>query len=176
MDNYTPPRSTPHNSRSGSSNSDNSINNIIQRFRRQIRVRPGSAAIRQRVSDNASPLVRHHEHVRSRLKPLIYRPIPEPKQIIEKKIIWKKINLPDNKNNRQDIITFKNLKSGDKVIRLANHKFIKQSTLKNLIKSQWNKNYSIKQLYSLRNQNRLFKIHPLRKNNKRESIEFVKFK
>ena len=86
------------------------------------------------------------------------------------------IYLPDNKNNRQDIITFKKLKSGDKVIRLANHKFIKQSTLKNLIKSQWNKNYSIKQLYSLRNKNRLFKIHPLRKNNKRETIEFIKFK
>tara|TARA_B100000401_G_scaffold437013_1_gene381641 strand:- start:1314 stop:1658 length:345 start_codon:yes stop_codon:yes gene_type:complete len=114
--------------------------------------------------------------VRSRLKPLIFRPIPEPEQIIEKKIIWKEINLPDNKNNRQDIITFKKLKSGDKVIRLANHKFIKQSTLKNLIKSQWNKNYSIKQLYSLRNKNRLFKIHPLRKNNKRETIEFIKFK
>jgi len=173
MDNYRPPRATPHHSRSGS---PNHVNNITQRFRNQIRVRPGSTTVRRRVSDNASPLVRHHEYVRSRLKPLIYRPIPDPKQIIEKKIIWKKINLPDNKNNRQDIITFKNLKSGDKVIRLANHKFIKQSTLKNLIKSQWNEKYSIKQIYSLRNQNRLFKIHPLRKNNKRESIEFVKFK
>tara|TARA_B100000405_G_scaffold51748_2_gene34376 strand:+ start:6604 stop:7113 length:510 start_codon:yes stop_codon:yes gene_type:complete len=169
MENYRPPRP----SRDSSPNREN---NIIRRFRNQLRIRPGSATVRRRVSNNSSPIVRHHEYVRSRLKPLIFRPIPEPEQIIEKKIIWKEINLPDNKNNRQDIITFKKLKSGDKVIRLANHKFIKQSTLKNLIKSQWNKNYSIKQLYSLRNKNRLFKIHPLRKNNKRETIEFIKFK
>jgi len=173
MDNYTAPRVTPCNSRSGSPNQNN---NRLNRVPRMIRIRPGRTVIRPRTVNNASAIVRHLERLQSLSKPLVYRSIPEPKQIIEKKIIWKNINLPDNKNNREDIITFKNLKSGDKVIRLANHKFIKQSTLKNLIKSQWNKNYSIKQLYSLRNQNRLFKIHPLRKNNKRGSIEFVKFK
>ncbi len=87
MDNYRPPRATPHHSRSGS---PNHVNNITQRFHNQVRVRPGSATVRRRVSDNASPLVRHHEYVRSRLKPLIYRPIPEPKQIIEKKLFGKR--------------------------------------------------------------------------------------
>ena len=173
MDNYTAPRVTPRNSRSGSPNQNN---NRLNRVPRMIRIGPGRTVIRPRTVNNASAIVRHLERLQSLRKPLVYRSIPDHKDIILKNIIWKNVNLPVNKNNREDFITYKNLKSGDKVIRLANHKFIKQSTLKEMIKHQWNKNYTIKQLYSLKNYDKLFKVHPLRKNNKRGSIEFVKFK